>query len=72
MAEWKVLQRRSVKPPIYIGEGKENLIDDLGITDILLNQDAMEEGELCHVAQILFIKTHGSNGKVWVRHSVLS
>lgn len=48
----KVLQRRSVKPSLYIGEGEEDSIDDLRMTDILLNQNAVEEGELCPVAQI--------------------
>lgn len=46
------------------------MIDDLGMTYILLNQDVVEEGELCPVAQIPW-DHYKNTGKQWRRALIL-
>lgn len=43
------IQRKVSALPIYTGEGEEDMMDDLGMEDILLQQDTMEDGELCPI-----------------------
>lgn len=46
------VQGRTPKPPFYTGEGEDDYMDDLGISDILGDQDVVADGELCPIADI--------------------
>lgn len=48
----EMLQKQLQKPSLYTGEGEEDIIDDMGITDILQDQETVEEGKLCSVVDI--------------------
>lgn len=48
----EMLQKAPTKPPLYTGEGEDDLIDELGMVDILQDQDTVEEGELCPMVDI--------------------
>lgn len=48
----EVLQGRNTSLPIYTGEGKEDVLDEMSLTDILQNQDMVEEGALCLVVNL--------------------
>lgn len=48
----EALKGRKTKLTIYTGEGEDDCMDDLGISDVMDDQDVVEAGELCLVADI--------------------
>lgn len=48
----EALQSHKPKLPIYTGEGKDDYMDDLGISDIMGDQVVVEPGEFCPVVDI--------------------
>lgn len=46
------LTKPRARPPIYTDEGEEDMMDDLGMADILQEQEIVEEGELCPIVEI--------------------
>lgn len=47
-----VVQGRAKKLEFYTSEGEEDFTDDLGILEIIQDQDIIVEGELCPVVDI--------------------
>lgn len=58
IGEWRnpsfaeVLNNPQPRPPLYTGEGEDDILDDFSLTDILQEPDVVEEGELCPVVYI--------------------
>lgn len=48
----EILTRPKQWPPLYTGEGEDDLIDELGLTNITQEHDVLAEGELCPVVDI--------------------
>lgn len=48
----EVLKGGTPPPPIYTGEDEDDYMDDLGISNIMGDQEVIEDGELCPVADI--------------------
>lgn len=47
-----VIKGKGQKQQFYYGEGEEEPMDDLGLTNILQDQDAIEDGEICAFVDI--------------------
>lgn len=65
-----VLKGHIHKPQIYTKEGEEDMLDDLGLTDILQEQDIIEEGELCFYVEIPW-ENYKQSWKKWRRNIIL-
>lgn len=48
----EMLRRAPQKPPLYTSEGEEDIMDDMGILDILQDQETVAKGEICPVVDI--------------------
>lgn len=66
----KVLNRQCPQPLLYTGEGEEDSIDDLGLDDILQNQEAVAEGELCPIVDILW-EAYKKSWQPWRRALII-
>lgn len=66
----EAVRGRTFKLPFYTGEGEEDALDDLSVTDIMQNQDVIEEGELCPVVDIPW-DTYKKSWQQWRRALII-
>lgn len=61
---------RLTQRQVYIGEGEEDIIDDLGLADIMQDHDVVEDVEICLVVDIPW-ESYKQSWKQWRRALII-
>lgn len=64
------MKGRLTRRQVYTGEGEEDIIDDLGLADILQDHDVVEDGEICLVVEIPW-ESYKQSWKQWRRALII-